>query len=107
MSDDPTMEVQKLIDEAVAQNSAQYERRMADLKPFVDIGTKVYQELRRKGSGMNLLPGTDFDAVAKVCARYAAMGKDFDTLMTAVKADVMLSSEWERFAMMLRMAQED
>jgi hypothetical protein len=82
----------------------EYEARLAHERSFADIGRTVVRTLRSKG--VNLAnaptPGTDV-----VCARYATMGKDFDTLMSAVKNDVMLSSEWNRFSMMLRLAQED
>ena len=60
--------------------------------------------LRRKGV---MLPSEPTTGVDEVCAKYARMGKDFDTLMTAVKQDSMLSSEWDRFSMMLRLAQKD
>jgi len=103
--------VEKLIAEAVKKNSDHYEKRLSDLNDahggYINIGQKVYTALRAKGVPLTLYTGEDHSAVAKLCAKYATQGKDFDTLMCAVKEDTMLASEWDRFAMMLRLRQED
>lgn len=87
-----------------AQLTETYERQLSDERAFGNVGRKVMRGLKDKGVNLPSIPtpGTD-----QICARYARTGKDFDTLMDAVKNDVMLKSEWDRFCMMLRLAQED
>jgi len=114
---DPVPTVQAQIDKAVREalteernRAAKHFQRTVDAqvghdKCLLEIGRQVLVALQQKR--VPVKTNLDNQAVAKLCARYAAMGKDFDTLMEAVKADVMLTSEWERFAMMLRMSQED
>jgi hypothetical protein len=77
---------------------------LADERGFGEIGRAVMRTLRQKGVpvGNSPVPGSGTD---KLAAKYAAMGKDFDTLMEAIKGDVFLESEWDRFCMMLRLAE--
>ena len=83
-----------------------FEAKIEYERKFAEIGRTVIRALKNKGT--NLCPGSlPVAGTDQVCARYATMGKDFDTLMEAVKRDVMLKSEWDRFCMMLRLAQED
>lgn len=99
-------QIQERLDEQRKALTESYEAKMVHERKFGDIGRTVLRALKNKGVNLtpvsSPLPGTD-----QVCARYATMGKDFDTLMEAVKRDVMLKSEWDRFCMMLRLAQED
>ena len=92
------------IEEKLAQQEVRFQNRLAEEKGFADVGRAVLNALRSRDGSLPYVPAAGMDRLA---AKYALMGKDFDTLMEAVKADVMLTSEWERFAMMLRMSQED
>jgi hypothetical protein len=102
------MNIDKEIDVALAKQHKEitdrFHVRLADERKFGDIGRTVVRALRSKGVNLpaSPTPGTD-----KICSRYAQMGKDFDTLMEAVKKDVILKSEWDRFCMVLRLSQED
>src|SRR6478752_10281472 len=49
---------------------------------------------------------TDYDAETEEALKFLGMAKDFAKIIDAIKEHPMLESEWDRFCMALRMAQE-
>jgi hypothetical protein len=97
---------QARIDEKLAQQHVRFQEQLNVERAYAEVGRAVMNELRKRDGSIPYVP-TAGSGIEKLVAKYVVMGKDFDTLMTAIKADVMLTSEWDRFMMMLRMAQED
>ena len=89
---------------AIEVVTKRYEARLATERQWADIGRATIAALRERGA---MLPMTPTPGYGQLAAKYARMGKDFDTLMEAVNDSEMLKSEWQRFAMFLRLAQED
>jgi hypothetical protein len=96
-------EIDKLLAKQRAELEKEFQSRLNLEIRFGNVGRRVIHELKARGTMLPLLPDHMVETVA---AKYITMGKDFDTLITAIKADIMLSSEWERFSMMLKLAQE-
>jgi hypothetical protein len=99
-------ETQARIDVALKNARQQWEASTASQQGLADIGRSVLNELRHKGTAVPyVIDEKQGSMFAKIASKYIRMGKDFDTLMTAVKRDFTLNSEWERFCMMLRLAE--
>jgi hypothetical protein len=94
------------MDPEIERLKKSYESQLKTERAYGDVGRAVMNALRERGCTLPYVP-VPGSGIEKIAAKYARMGKDFDTLMTAVNDDVMLTSEWERFSMMLRLAQED
>ena len=47
------------------------------------------------------------DAMVEASIKYVSMGLDFEIILNAIKDNPMLMGEWERFMLILRMAQEN
>ena len=47
------------------------------------------------------------DVIIETSVKYISMGLDFEIILNAIKDNPILMSEWERFMVMLRMAQEN
>lgn len=47
------------------------------------------------------------EEITTTMVKYISMGIDFEVILKAIKDNPMLMSEWERFMVILRMAQED
>jgi hypothetical protein len=76
---------------AIELVTKRYESRLAGERLWADIGRATFAALRERGM---LLPMAPRPGDHLLAAKYARMGKDFDTLMEAVNNDVMLTSEW-------------
>ena len=50
---------------------------------------------------------TVVEELVQLAITYATMGRDFEIIIQAIHDNPMLMSEWERFMLSLRMAQED
>ena len=75
-------------------------------KGYVQVAHYVIHELKQAGSAISQrVRPEDGKNIGTIAAKYVRMGKDFDTLMTHIKKDVMLQSEWKRFCIMLRLAE--
>lgn len=81
-----------------------YRARAEAMANMADIGRTVISAMRQKGV---LVPIDGGPTVPALAARYLRMGKDFDILMSAIKSDPTLQSEWERFCMSLRLVEGD
>ena len=51
--------------------------------------------------------GSEEEEITTTMVKYISMGIDFEVILKAIKDNPMLMSEWERFMVSLRMAQED
>lgn len=49
----------------------------------------------------------DANAIIEASLKYVSMGLDFEIILNAIKDNPMLMGEWERFMLILRMAQEN
>ena len=96
--DEANKEIERLRAQLDAQSAAQAGWTM--------VARMVINELRSRGVMLPIsVTPQEGNNVGTIAAKYARMGKDFDTLMDHIKRDTMLASEWERFCMMLRLAE--
>jgi hypothetical protein len=79
-----------------------YRARAEALDGLADIGRAAIIALRAKGLQ---LPSDGGPGAVALVGKYIKMGKDFDTLMDAIKRDHALQSDWERFCMMLKLSE--
>jgi hypothetical protein len=57
----------------------------------------------------NTIPEVNDEAVIEIVdatVTYIQMGRDFEVILQAIKENPLLMSEWERFMMMLRLAED-
>ena len=99
--------------------AARYERMNGFRDAQAKIGEAAQSALHNKNvvispiipHGMNTFPVTvDQDAVTEVIdatITYITMGRDFEIILQAIKDNPTLKSEWDRFCMMLRLAEDD
>ena len=106
-------ELQSMIDKALAENDANWQAQISYEHAYALVARAVISVFHNREieipSIANDADNPDHEAVLEVsnmAINYVTMGLDFEMITDAVKTNDVLRSEWDRFTMMLKMAEE-